>query len=91
MSLKKSEFKDVKDILNDDDDAKQNHPYQKTVSTLLSILIIGALMLFTWEVNIYQHTFIPFKIPFAIWILTGLAVTPFLRKIHAIYFIELVL
>jgi hypothetical protein len=38
------------------------------------------------EINIYQKTFISFKILFSIWILTGLIITPFLKKILTIYF-----
>lgn len=39
------------------------------------------LILTCFEIDLYRLTFIPFFIPFSIWIFSGLAITPFLLKI----------
>ena len=66
--------------------AKQGIPHFKIVNTILVTLLIISLLLTFWEINIYQKTFIPFKIPFLIWVLTGLILTPFMTRILTIYF-----
>lgn len=55
------------------------------INVILFGLFIGSISLTVWEINIYEKTFVPFNIPFAVWILTGLIVTPFLKKILTIY------
>lgn len=65
---------------------KQTIPHFKLINGLLTSLFIGSLLLITWEINIYQKTFIIFKTPFLIWILTGFAFTPFMKRTLTIYF-----
>jgi len=65
---------------------KQTIPHFKLINGILATLFIGSLLLTIWEINIYQKTFIPFKVPCLIWILTGLAFTPFMKRTLAIYF-----
>lgn len=47
------------------------NPRFDSINLLLVILFIGTMALMVWEINIYQKTFIPLKIPFLIWLLTG--------------------
>ena len=65
---------------------KQTIPYFKIINGVLGTLFIGSLLLTMWEIDIYEKTFIPFKFPFLIWVLTGLAFTPFFKRILTIYF-----
>jgi hypothetical protein len=57
----------------------------QSANLLLSSIFIGSIFLIVWEIKIYQKTFIPLKIPFLIWLLTGLLLTPILRKKLAVY------
>jgi hypothetical protein len=52
---------------------KSDKPNQRfdSINLLLGILFIGSLALLVWEISIYHKTFIPLKIPFLIWLLTG--------------------
>lgn len=65
---------------------KQTIPHFKLINGVLVTLFLGSLLLTIWEINVYQKTFIPFKVPFLIWILTGLAFTPFLKRTLTVYF-----
>jgi hypothetical protein len=65
---------------------KQTIPHFTLVNGILGTLFIGSLLLTIWEIDIYQKTFIPLKIPFLIWVLTGLVLTPFMRRTLTIYF-----
>jgi len=67
--------------------AKDKIPNFKFIYSALIILFFGSLFLTIWEVSIYRNTFIPFLIPFLIWIFTGLIITPFLRKFLETYFL----
>lgn len=62
-------------------------PRFDSINLLLVILFIGSLTMMVWEIKIYQKTFVPFKIPFGIWFLTGLISIPILRK-HAADYLE---
>jgi hypothetical protein len=62
------------------------HPHFKLINGILGGLFIGSIFLTILEINIYRKTFIPFLIPLAIWILTGVFVTPFYKRFLTIYF-----
>jgi len=62
-------------------------PRFDSINLLLVILFIGSLSLMVWEIKIYQKAFVPLKIPFVIWLLTGLISIPILRK-HATDYLE---
>jgi hypothetical protein len=57
----------------------------KFINGILAGLFIGSLTLTIWEVDVYEKTFIPLKIPLLVWIITGVVFTPFLRKKLSIY------
>lgn len=57
----------------------------QSANLLLASIFIGSIFLIVWEIKIYQKTFVPLKIPFLIWLLTGLILTPILRKTLAVY------
>jgi hypothetical protein len=63
----------------------------KLFNTLLFLLFPFGIGLAVWEIDIYRNTFIPFAIPLLIWFLTGIVVTPRLRKFMDTYFGESVL
>ena len=65
---------------------KPKIPHFKLINGILATLFICSLLLTIWEINIYQKTFIPLKVPLLIWLLTGLAFTPFFKRILTIYF-----
>lgn len=52
-----------------------------TENTFFTIAFFTGLILTYLEIDIYRSTFISFAIPFLIWIITGVAITPFLFKI----------
>ncbi|TKK64088.1 hypothetical protein FC093_23325 [Ilyomonas limi] len=65
---------------------KQTIPHFKLFNGVLATFFFGSLLLTIREINIYEKTFIPFKIPFFIWVFTGLVFTPFFKRILTVYF-----
>src|SRR5258705_3111401 len=57
----------------------------KKAQTLVKILPLVGIALIVWEMRIYEITFVPFIIPFLIFVLTGLNLTPLLRKPMSMY------
>ena len=55
------------------------------IDTILFGLFIGSIALTVWEINIYQKTFIPLSVPLTMWVLPGLLITPFFKRILTIH------
>ena len=64
---------------------KAKYPYYNLKSNLLGGLFFSGLILTIWETFIYGVTFIPLYIALAIWVLTGLLMTPIFKKTFNIY------
>lgn len=54
-------------------------------SVMFNALFFAGMLLTIWEIDIYQHTFIDYRVPTLLWIGPGLCLTPALRKILAVY------
>src|ERR1700722_3455398 len=52
-----------------------------TISKLFGVIPLISIGLILWEITIYRLTFIPWGIPACIAIVTGVIMTPVLRKI----------
>ena len=64
---------------------KAKYPNYNLKSNILGGLFLGGLALLIWEVTIFRVTFIPLYIPLSIWVLIGLLMTPFFKRIFNIY------
>lgn len=52
-----------------------------TISKLFGVIPLISICLILWEISIYRLTFIPWGIPACIGIITGVIMTPLLRKL----------
>ncbi|HEY1872270.1 MAG TPA: hypothetical protein VGG71_14505 [Chitinophagaceae bacterium] len=61
------------------------HPHYSIKSNVFGSLFLVGLGLIFWEIYIYRITFISVYIPIFIWLIPGIIITPFLKKIFNIY------
>jgi hypothetical protein len=61
------------------------YPHYNFKSNLLGGLFLLGVILTIWEIYIYRVTFISVYIPIAIWILSGILMTPLLKRTFNIY------
>jgi hypothetical protein len=64
---------------------KARYPNYIFKSNLLGALFLAGLVLTILEINIYRVTLISIYIPLSIWLLTGIIVVPFFKRIFDIY------
>lgn len=65
---------------------QEQYPNFKIINNVLGIFFVVSIFLTIAEIFIYDNTIINFYIPFSIWLITGLVVTPFFKKTLDIYF-----
>jgi hypothetical protein len=67
---------------------KKKYPHYNLISNLLGLLFLISIGLTIWQISIFRRTIIPVSIPLAIWALTGIILTPVLKRVLNIYILN---